>query len=366
MAFGGIYAGRRVLVTGHTGFKGGWLCLWLKQLGARVTGYSLEAPTVPGVRELFARESIGSETIGDIRDLDRLSRAVAECKPEIIFHLAAQPLVRRSYQVPVETVAVNVLGTAHILEAARHAAPGAAVVVVTTDKCYENLGFEQACHENDPLGGHDVYSASKAAAELVAQSWRRSFSSSREGLGPVATVRAGNVIGGGDYAEDRILPDLVRALMAGKPLKVRNPAAVRPWQHVLDCLGGYLVVGMRLIIEGRDSPACSAFNFGPAAGSWRTVEDLVTTFLHHWPGAWEAEDNTGQPHEARFLHLSTEKAADVLGWKPVWDFEQSVGITADWYRARHAMPGPDMLRASVEQIAAFMQDAVSQGSGWAR
>src|SRR5215475_211381 len=261
--FNGFYQGKRVAVTGHTGFKGAWLSLWLKKLGASVWGVSLPPPTHPNLYEVIQTGTFEGETECDIRDLDQLAKTVKSIQPEVLFHLAAQPIVRRSYMEPLETFQTNALGTAHILESVRRAAVGCVLVIITSDKCYENREWEFAYRENDPLGGHDVYSMSKAATELVAQSWNRSFFKPNEKLGPVVTVRAGNVIGGGDYAADRILPDCMRALMAKKPILVRNPYAVRPWQHVLECLSGYLWLAAELNGKDKSSKLVSAFNFGP-------------------------------------------------------------------------------------------------------
>ena len=362
--FQDFYRQRRVFITGHTGFKGSWLALWLKSLGASVTGYSLPAPTQPGLHEIFASHAMANETIADIRDLTALTAAVSAARPDIIFHLAAQSLVRRSYAEPVSTFEVNAMGTINVLEAARQAAPGATVIVITTDKCYENQGWPYGYRETDVLGGHDVYSMSKAAAELIVQSWRKCFLTVGNGAGMLATARAGNVIGGGDYAEDRIVADLVRAQLSGQPLRVRNPHATRPWQHVLDCLSGYLWLGSRLTKEGENSSLASAFNFGPASESQRTVEQLVNTFVMHWPGVWQDDSDPLAPHEAHWLHLAIDKAAQLLDWHPVWNFDESVRQTALWYQARHAVQSPDMLRYSLDQLDTFTIAAQARGVIW--
>ncbi len=358
------YAGRRVLVTGHSGFKGSWLTLWLHQLGAEVHGFSLTPPSIPNLHALLAPTTLTRETTGDIRDYDAVKRAVQESRPDFVFHLAAQSLVRRSYADPLETLTTNTLGTAHLLEAVRHAELPCPVIVVTSDKCYENRAWEHGYRETDPLGGHDVYSMSKAATELIAQSWRKSFFDTNTRLGPLATVRAGNVIGGGDYAADRIVPDCVRATLAGRPLGVRNPTATRPWQHVLDCLSGYLWLGARLAESGKDPALNGAYNFGPDARANQPVATLVREFFRHLPGEWRDESLPGAPHEATLLHLSTDKAAARLQWFPTWDFADAVRETAAWYRARH-IANADMVRYSSEQITRFAAAAAARCLAWA-
>ncbi len=359
------YQNRRVFLTGHTGFKGSWLSLWLAQLGADVSGYSLEPPTEPNLHEISGNTSVTKEWIADIRNFDKLRQAVRDAKPEIAFHLAAQPLVRESYQSPLETLEVNVMGTANLLEAIRQEAPGCAVVVITTDKCYENQNQLSGYSEDDRLGGHDVYSMSKAAAELLSHSWRECFLENKAGC-PTATARAGNVIGGGDYGADRILPDLVRTQIKGEYLTVRSPLATRPWQHVLDCLSGYLCLGAQLATNGIDSPLSGAFNFGPSQDSHRTVEDLVNTFHKTWEGSWENKSDASAPHEAHLLHLSIEKAARLLDWGPTWGFETSVSTTADWYRERHSKPNSDMLAFTRQQLQDYVKDAQKKSLLWTK
>jgi CDP-glucose 4,6-dehydratase len=357
------YAGRRVFLTGHTGFKGGWLSLWLGHLGARVHGYSLPA-AAPSLHEILPPGTFASQTFADIRDGNALSRALRDAQPDIVFHLAAQPLVRLSYEQPVETFEINVLGTIRLLEAVREEGLGCPVIVATSDKCYENRGWEWGYRENDPLGGHDVYSMSKAATELVVQSWRRALFQPDKQLGPLASVRAGNVIGGGDYAADRIVPDCIRALDARRAISVRNPAATRPWQHVLDCLSGYLWLGAKLAQNPQDTRLANAFNFGPSALSNRPVSALVTEFLRHWPGEWISDAPAGAPHEAGFLHLSTDRAAQWLDWHPTWDFEEAVRETALWYHARHVAAG-DMRAFTLDQLKQFTANAAARGRAWA-
>jgi len=363
-AFLQAYASRRVFVTGHTGFKGGWLSLWLQKLGAQVVGFSLPPAAPPNLHGTLGEKVFTREIFGDIRHAGTVAEAVRAAQPDFIFHLAAQPLVRLSYAQPVETFEVNVMGTVRLLEAIRAAGLRCPVLVATSDKCYENRGWERGYREADPLGGHDIYSMSKAATELVAQSWRRSFFQTDARLGPLATMRAGNVIGGGDYAADRIVPDCVRALLAGQPIGIRSPQATRPWQHVLDCLSGYLWLGAKLAGPTPEARLADAFNFGPDARSNQPVAALVREFLHHWPGEWRDESHADAPHEANFLHLNTDRAAQWLGWVPTWDFAAAVRETARWYHARHGA-GADMAAFSRAQIAAFTAAAANQRQPWA-
>src|SRR4051794_23702467 len=331
--FNGYYQGKRVLVTGHTGFKGAWLSLWLKKLEAKVWGVSLPPPTNPNLYEIIKGGTFAGEIECDIRNLEELTTAITRVQPEVLFHLAAQPIVRRSYTEPLETFQTNATGTANLLESVRRAELPCTVVIITSDKCYENREWEFAYRENDPLGGHDVYSMSKAATELVAHSWNRSFFLPNPKLGPVVTVRAGNVIGGGDYAQDRIVPDCVRALIDQKPILIRNPSAVRPWQHVLECLSGYLWLAARL--ESKTSRLASAFNFGPDASARQPVRRLVEEILNDWPGNWMDGSDPNSPHEATLLSLSIEKAGALLGWYPSWDFREAIHRTVVWYHERH-------------------------------
>jgi CDP-glucose 4,6-dehydratase len=335
-----FWAGRRVLLTGHTGFKGSWLLLWLQQLGARVWGYALEPEGSPNLfSELGFDSGAGAAVahqIGDLADASALAELVQRCQPEVVLHLAAQPLVRRSYQDPLGTWATNVNGSLHLLEALRPLKHSCAVVMVTTDKVYENREWAYGYREPDRLGGHDPYSASKAAAEIAIASWRSSFCGSGSHQTRhlrIATARAGNVIGGGDWAADRIVPDAIRALAAGEPIGVRNPLATRPWQHVLEPLGGYLRLAEALALE--PDPPCEAFNFGPALASNRPVQELVSTMLSHWPGRWLDQRDPGAPHEANLLHLQIDKAHHRLSWQPRWDYARTVQCTVEWYRQHH-------------------------------
>ena len=343
---------RSVFVTGHTGFKGGWLATWLLDLGARVTGYALAPHTTPSY---FVRCGLADRLtthVADVRDGGALQEALADAQPSVVFHLAAQPIVRLSYRAPLETISINVLGTSTLLESVRHTPSVEAVVVVTSDKCYENIERPEGYREDDPLGGHDPYSASKAAAELVAAAYRRSFFAAS---GPrVATVRAGNVIGGGDWAADRLVPDAMRALVQGEPIRVRNAAAVRPWEHVLEPLGGYLRLAERL--AGSDA-FTGAWNFGPRDGDAVSVGTLADLIIGLWEGAeWESKPETNAPHEAGLLRLDWSKARTRLGWHPGLTIKEAVELTVGWYRAAAGTTSERaMYDLSVEQIRHYQQ-----------
>ena len=355
------YEGLSVFVSGHTGFKGSWLTTCLASLGAEVTGYALPPNTNPS---LFVASDVAlscRHKVGDVRNRRALRSAVAAAKPSIAFHLAAQPLVRRSYREPVETIETNVLGTANLLEAIRAEGRPCAVVVVTSDKCYENDGAGRDYAEVDPLGGHDVYSASKAAAEIVAASYRRSFFDPRrlaEHGVAVATARAGNVIGDNDWAEDRLVPDAVRSLAAGRPIVVRNPRAVRPWQHVLEPLSGYFTLGMRLLggSEAERSSFCEAWNFGPRPEDAVPVAEVVARLIDEWGGGtWEDRGEPTAPHEARHLSLAIGKARERLRWAPRWGLTKAVQRTTGWYRTHLEGAGSAELRAlCVAQFEEFL------------
>ena len=328
MMFGNAYKNRRVVVTGHTGFKGSWLVLWLQMLGAKVAGISLPPETSPNHWVLLGLDVESCHI--DIRNENLVRQKIVEIKPEMVFHLAAQPLVRRSYRQPLETWATNVMGTAHVLDACRQVEELAAIVVVTTDKCYENKEWVWGYREIDPLGGHDPYSASKGGSELVAASYRSSFFNTPSSP-LLATARAGNVIGGGDWSEDRLIPDLVRGVEAGNFLEIRSPNATRPWQHVLECLSGYLMLGQQLL-EGNKSCA-DAWNFGPDREGNRQVQQVLAALKADWPTMeWRCND-APQPHEAQLLHLDSGKAREQLFWRPVWTFDEGVAATGEWYRA---------------------------------
>lgn len=327
--FSDIYKGRNVFVTGHNGFKGSWLCLWLQEMGAQVTGLSLPPVTTPNHWDLLGNK-IDKEILADIRDFQNLKQELETAQPEIVFHLAAQPLVRASYNDPLETWSTNVMGTANLLEACRSIPSIKAIVIVTTDKCYENRETDTRYTEDDKLGGYDPYSASKAGAELVTASYRQSFFS-KDAAALVASARAGNVIGGGDWSADRLIPDLARAMTKNETLEIRSPQATRPWQHVLDALYGYLLLGQKLL-EGKREFA-DAWNFGPDESGNRTVHDVLEILKKDWPQAAWTETKAAQPHEATLLQLNSDKARTKLTWQPVWNLDSALAETAKWYRA---------------------------------
>lgn len=366
MSFLDHYRGRRVLVTGHTGFKGSWLTLWLSQLGAEVTGWSIDIPTRPSLFELADIASVCDHHFGDINNAEAVRQLVAAGQFQSVFHLAAQPLVRLSYAKPLETLQTNVIGTANVLEAVRASDRDCVIVVVTSDKCYSNDGSIWGFRECDPMGGSDPYSMSKGAAELVIDSWRRSYFSGPDSPVRLASARAGNVFGGGDWAEDRVVADCVRALFDGKPVVLRNPAATRPWQHVLEPLSGYLWLGAAMAEGWRGMRFDSAWNFGPPMEGVRPVSDVVNGLFRHWGGGqWHDSQDTDAPKEASTLSLNCDKAVQLLHWRPVWDFDRSIKETADWYRKLLRNRFSSVKRETIDQIDDYAADAASAGIAWA-
>lgn len=353
--FANSYRGRRVLITGHTGFKGSWLALWLSELGARVTGMALDVPSHPAHWDVL---SLPCEDVRlDVRDYPALLAQLERTRPEVVFHLAAQSLVRRSYRRPLETWSANVMGTANLLEACRQVGSVRAVVVVTSDKCYENREWEWGYRETDRFGGHDPYSASKGASELVVASYRNSYFS--HGSAPLlASGRAGNVIGGGDWAEDRLIPDVVRSMESSVPLIIRSPMATRPWQHVLEPLTGYLLLGQHLLEGGGEF--AEGWNFGPATEGNRTVSEVLSAMRSHWSAIdWRLAEQM-DTHEANLLYLDSAKARKRLKWQPVWGFDRAIEQTARWYKA-YVERGEVVSRA---QLEAFVADARAAGIAW--
>jgi CDP-glucose 4,6-dehydratase len=367
-SFGGIYAGRTVLVTGHTGFKGSWLALWLTRLGARVVGIALAPPSEPNN---FAACRMAGELIdlrADIRDYEALTAAINQHRPQIVFHLAAQPIVRRALISPRETFEVNVMGTVNVLEAARRCPSVEAVLVATSDKSYRNVGWEWAYRETDPLGGHEPYAGSKACAEIVTEVYRqRHFQGHAQppSAVAVASARAGNVIGGGDWAADRLVPDVVRAIGARQDVRIRNPSATRPWQHVLDCLAGYLQLTSQLVsTPGRYE---DAWNFGPSGDEPLPVEALVARILERWPDhATRMVIEPDPPgREAHALRVDSSKAIRHLGWRPCWSTLVALEATIDWYYAFAHEGGRDMRALAVAQIEDYTNEAREAGITWA-
>ncbi|HZG86172.1 CDP-glucose 4,6-dehydratase [Paenibacillus sp.] len=348
-----FWSGKKVFLTGHTGFKGAWLCLWLHSLGAKVTGYALQPPSKPNLFELARVDELIYSVIGDITDGPFLKKAMMEADPDIVIHMAAQPLVRESYLLPVETYATNVMGTVHLLEAVRSCRNVKAVVNVTTDKCYENKEWVWGYRENEPMGGYDPYSNSKACSELVTSAYRSSYfnpSKYEEHGVALASARAGNVIGGGDWATDRLIPDCVRSLLNGEKIVIRNPSAIRPWQHVLEPLSGYLLLAEKLF-EGNGKYA-EGWNFGPNDDDAKPVEWIVRKLCEKWPdSAGYNVDNNPHPHEANFLKLDCSKAKTVLGWHPAWSLDEALSQILKWVYAYR--DGEDMRKISMEQIAEY-------------
>jgi CDP-glucose 4,6-dehydratase len=368
--FENSYRDKVVLVTGHTGFKGAWLSIWLFRLGAHVVGYSLEPPTTPSLFDTCGLANYLQDFRGDIRDAEKLSRLILRTRPDFVFHLAASPLVLRSYANPLETFDVNVVGTVSLLEAIRRSRLNCSVVAVSTDKCYINREWEYGYREEDPLGGRDPYSASKAAMEIAIASFRESFfSQEAAGNGGVrlASARAGNVLGGGDWAPNRIIPDSVRALRANEVLKVRSPKAIRPWQHVLEPLSGYLALGAKLATQ-RGEHFAGAWNFGPVPTDFYTVANLVDTVISTWgSGSWMSDAASDAPHEAGVLRLCIDKSTSLLGWRPIWDLSETVKRAVLWYRGYYLYPeAPKVIFDScISDIAQYEAAAFEKGLQWA-
>lgn len=344
-----FWRGKKVFLTGHTGFKGSWLSLWLNHLGAEVTGYALEPVTEPSLFEVARVSKNMNSVMGDIRDREHLVQAMLEAEPEIVIHMAAQALVRYSYQNPVETYEVNVMGTVNLLEAVRQCGGVKNVLVVTSDKCYENQEREAGYEEHEAMGGYDPYSNSKGCAELVVSAYRQSFFENGKRVA-IATARAGNVIGGGDWSEDRLIPDMVRAFSAGEEVVIRNPSAVRPWQHVFEALHGYLLLLERM---SEDHMTFSqAWNFGPDEKEARDVAGIIERFVTSWGAAtWRIEPDEKKLHEAHLLKLDCSKARNELEWQPLLELDQAIEWIADWYR--HHRDGGDMLEYSSQQLDAY-------------
>lgn len=343
-----FWRGKRVFVTGHTGFKGSWLCLWLQAMGAEVGGYALPPSTTPSLFEAARVASRMTSTFGDIRELEAVHRSMAAFQPEVVLHLAAQALVRPSYADPVGTYATNVMGTVHVLEAARRVEGVRCIVNVTTDKCYENREWVWGYREDEPMGGHDPYSSSKGCSELVTSAYRRSFFAGSGAA--LASARAGNVIGGGDWATDRLVPDILAAFEAGQPVLIRNPHSTRPWQHVLEPLGGYLALAEHLWAHGQGF--AEAFNFGPNEADARPVQWIVERMAAAWgEGALWRHDTAEHPHEAHYLKLDISKARHRLGWQPRWSLETALGQIVGWHRSWRA--GSDARELCLDQIQQY-------------
>ena len=347
-----FWLGKKVFLTGHTGFKGGWLSLWLTSMGAKVTGYALAPNTEPNLYEtLNIQAAIEKSLIGDIRNLVDLKKAVVQAAPDILIHMAAQPLVRYSYVNPVETYATNVMGTVHVLEAVRETSSIKSAVIVTTDKCYENKEWPWGYRENEPMGGYDPYSNSKGCSELVTAAYRQSFFSGEKSTCAIASARAGNVIGGGDWSQDRLIPDAIKAFEAGNPLMIRNPLATRPWQHVLEPLSGYLILAQALYEHGEQF--ASAWNFGPSDKDARSVQEVIELLIEQWgeSSCWQ-KDGLEQPHEANLLKLDCSKARQQLGWLPRWGLEVAIEKIVEWQKAFQSKK--DMQALSLAQINQYM------------
>jgi CDP-glucose 4,6-dehydratase len=366
--FKGIFKDKKIFVTGHTGFQGTWLSLWLKSLGAEVIGYSLEPPTNPSLFEITHIENQITHIIGDVRDQQHLEKSLIKHNPDILFHLAAQPLVRTSYEKPIETFQTNIIGTANLLEGLRNVSSIRVCVIITSDKCYENLELNKLHKESDPLGGFDPYSASKGAAEIITSAYKNSFFNSnniKKHNTSISTVRAGNVIGGGDWAIDRIVPDCVRSLILKQPISIRNPKAVRPWQYILEAISGMLWLAVRMwekpLIFGQP------WNFGPdSTKNEITVKELVELILFEWGnGTFQNKLNkiSKEPHEANFLRLDSTKANNILKWKPVYSIEDTIKNTIDWYK-KYYSKSENMNQVTLEKISSYIEYAKKMRLPW--
>jgi len=361
--FENIYKDKRVLITGHTGFKGSWLCAWLLELGAKVVGYSVDVPTKPSHFEALELSDRIEHIQGDVRNKSSLDAALSQFQPEIVFHLAAQSLVRKSYEDPIITFETNSMGTLNLLNCLRDQPSVAAAVIITSDKCYENVEWLWGYRENDRLGGKDPYSASKACAEVISRAYMESFFNEK---GPcVATTRAGNVIGGGDWALDRVVPDCISAWSKGEKVVIRNPNATRPWQHVLEPLSGYLVLGQKLF-QGASKVKNESFNFGPSAKVTQSVGDLITDMAQYWPGAewtFEQEVGSGKP-ESTLLKLNCDKAFQILKWGSILDFPEAIRMTGEWYQDFYGQKFNSIAKITSRQIEEYIEMATQANLIW--
>lgn len=366
--FKGIFKNKKVFVTGHTGFQGSWLSLWLKLLGSKVIGYSLNPPTKPSLFNILKIEKEITHIIGDIRNDSLLKKSMKKYKPDIVFHLAAQPLVRMSYEKPVDTFQVNVMGTVNVLESIRNTPSVKAGIIITSDKCYENNELNLAYKENDPLGGHDPYSASKGATEIITSSYNKSFfdlKNQKNKVG-IATVRAGNVIGGGDWAQDRIIPDCMRSLYVKKPIKIRNPNAIRPWQHVLEPISGMLLLAQKMFEKPHGFN--EAWNFGPKNSVNLNVKEIVKKIIKEWknPAEWQdlSKRAKNSVHEAKYLKLDSSKASKLLNWQPTYSVDEGIRKTTDWYWS--FFKKEDMKEFTKMQIERYVEKAKEKKYVWSK